>query len=184
MRVPPTCIPGLKTFSSISNSHQSSPSSDDSPSQSSPSELNSLKKLIDKPPLIKRLGLGLSKENTPEDESYPLMDACKQTLDCNNRLSQSSSNTSASSDQDFKDKRTSHISSSGSSNIPTPPPLPERSDSLSKEEGELRTAPWFQAGIPREITLEVLSQEPVGAFMVRESTTKPGCFESLTKTFG
>ncbi|KAI5712052.1 hypothetical protein M8J75_005327 [Diaphorina citri] len=176
MRVPPTCIPGLKTFSSISNSHQSSPSSDDSPSQSSPSELNSLKKLIDKPPLIKRLGLGLSKENTPEDESYPLMDACKQTLDCNNRLSQSSSNTSASSDQDFKDKRTSHISSSGSSNIPTPPPLPERSDSLSKEEGELRTAPWFQAGIPREITLEVLSQEPVGAFMVRESTTKPGCF--------
>ncbi|XP_026687622.1 src-like-adapter 2, partial [Diaphorina citri] len=28
----------------------------------------------------------------------------------------------------------------------------------------------------REITLEVLSQEPVGAFMVRESTTKPGCF--------
>lgn len=28
----------------------------------------------------------------------------------------------------------------------------------------------------REITLEVLGQEPVGAFMVRESTTKPGCF--------
>jgi len=24
--------------------------------------------------------------------------------------------------------------------------------------------------------LEVLGQEPVGAFMVRESTTKPGCF--------
>lgn len=28
----------------------------------------------------------------------------------------------------------------------------------------------------REITLEVLGQEPVGAFMVRESTSKPGCF--------
>ncbi|KAG8227898.1 hypothetical protein J437_LFUL008212 [Ladona fulva] len=61
----------------------------------------------------------------------------------------------------------------------TPPPLPERSDSLndrSAEEGELRAAPWFQAGIPREITLEVLGQEPVGAFMVRESTSKPGCY--------
>ncbi|XP_046405724.1 tensin-1-like [Ischnura elegans] len=61
----------------------------------------------------------------------------------------------------------------------TPPPLPERSDSLNErcgEEGELRAAPWFQAGIPREITLEVLGQEPVGAFMVRESTSKPGCY--------
>lgn len=39
-----------------------------------------------------------------------------------------------------------------------------------------RLAPWFQAGIPREIALEILAQEPVGAFMVRESTSKPGCF--------
>lgn len=157
---------------------------------------------------------------------------------------------------------------------PTPPPLPERTDSLNNrsEEAELRKAPWFQAGIPRlvpatllhvgikytrlshirarararaflglhrnstsppanfkysssdpvrspvssgrfcdwesqirssptfppflprkkrhprlsiindtyrdsrEITLEVLSQEPEGAFMVRESTSKPGCY--------
>lgn len=61
---------------------------------------------------------------------------------------------------------------------PTPPPMPpERTDSLNnKEEGELRTAPWFQAGIPREIALEILAQEPVGAFMVRESTSKPGCY--------
>ena len=28
----------------------------------------------------------------------------------------------------------------------------------------------------REIALEVLSREPVGAFMVRESTSKPGCY--------
>lgn len=28
----------------------------------------------------------------------------------------------------------------------------------------------------REIALEVLSHEPVGAFMVRESTSKPGCY--------
>lgn len=34
---------------------------------------------------------------------------------------------------------------------PTPPPLPERSDSLldKPEESELKKAPWFQAGIPR-----------------------------------
>lgn len=46
-------------------------------------------------------------------------------------------------------KRRSQFSiSSGSA--PTPPPLPERHDSLDKqEETELRRAPWFQAGIPR-----------------------------------
>lgn len=87
-----------------------------------------------------------------------------------------------------KCKRISSISSGSSGSgqpasqdrnffIPTPPPLPERTDSLNnKEEGELRIAPWFQAGIPREIALEILGQEPVGAFMVRESTSKPGCF--------
>ncbi|CAB0007972.1 unnamed protein product [Nesidiocoris tenuis] len=69
--------------------------------------------------------------------------------------------------------------SSATSTTATPPPAPpERTDSLNNrpEEGELKTAPWFQAGIPREITLEVLGQEPVGSFMVRESTSKPGCF--------
>ncbi|XP_064459267.1 uncharacterized protein LOC135369689 isoform X2 [Ornithodoros turicata] len=62
--------------------------------------------------------------------------------------------------------------------FPTPAP-PQRHDSLSgnlNEEQELRGAPWFQAGIPREIALEVLGQEPIGSFMVRKSTTKPGCF--------
>lgn len=92
-------------------------------------------------------------------------------------------------DKEFKTKRISQISSSSSSSCPptnqetllgfapTPPPLPERTDSLNnKELEELRMAPWFQAGIPREIALEILAQEPVGAFMVRESTSKPGCF--------
>lgn len=37
------------------------------------------------------------------------------------------------------------------SSAPTPPPLPERTDSLTgrPEDGDLRAAPWFQAGIPR-----------------------------------
>ena len=41
---------------------------------------------------------------------------------------------------------------------------------------ELSPAAWFRAGIPGEIALEVLSRGPVGAFMVRESTTKHGCY--------
>lgn len=61
---------------------------------------------------------------------------------------------------EFKSKRRSQISTSSSSvpadgsthgSTPTPPPLPERTDSLNNrsEEAELRKAPWFQAGIPR-----------------------------------
>lgn len=49
---------------------------------------------------------------------------------------------------------------------PTPPPLPERTDSLNNrnEEAELRKAPWFQAGIPRlifDITICILERERV-----------------------
>ena len=81
------------------------------------------------------------------------------------------------------------------------PTLPVRTDSLwcnIEEEALLKCAPWFQAGIPRytivcliaarrtvnnfallifrEISLEILQQEPVGSFLVRHSTSKPGCF--------
>ncbi|XP_037083713.1 tensin-2-like [Pollicipes pollicipes] len=41
--------------------------------------------------------------------------------------------------------------------------------------GGERSAAWFQAGIPREIALEALPGAG-GAFMVRESTTKHGCY--------
>lgn len=44
------------------------------------------------------------------------------------------------------------------------------------EDPALRQAPWYQAGIPREIALEILQQEEVGSFIVRDSTTHPGCF--------
>lgn len=58
------------------------------------------------------------------------------------------------------------------------PPLPVRTDSLHniEEEALLKAAPWYQAGIPREIALEILKEEPVGSFLVRKSTSKPGCF--------
>ncbi|GLG96539.1 Tensin-3 [Gryllus bimaculatus] len=108
-------------------------------------------------------------------QSTPSSDESNSPTELNS-LSQSSSADTA----EFKSKRISQISSCSSGSCPapppeggtpTPPPLPERSDSLNNrcEEGELRAAPW-------EITLEVLGQEPVGAFMVRESTSKPGCY--------
>lgn len=44
------------------------------------------------------------------------------------------------------------------------------------EQAELKDAPWFQIGVPREISLEVLRRKNPGEFLVRESSTKPGCF--------
>lgn len=56
-------------------------------------------------------------------------------------------------------------------------PSHKRIEGLSiVEQNELRGAAWFQAGIPREISLEVLSRQSPGAFLVRQSSTKPGCF--------
>lgn len=242
VKLPPNSIPGLRpthynvlstTDHNIkSQSQQSTPSSDES---NSPTELNSYKRLSEKPPLIKRLAMGLTGNGGQDDDSCPLVSASstntpdsptnrplsdgyvneavnetestinnlkKITTEIINGLETTNSkqieldkdrllqSSPASLDHDFKVKRISQISSSSSGSCPqagtessllgstpTPPPLPERTDSLNnKEEGELRTAPWFQAGIPREITLEVLGQEPVGSFMVRESTSKPGCY--------
>lgn len=56
-------------------------------------------------------------------------------------------------------------------------PSHKRIEGLSiVEQNELKGAAWFQAGIPREISLEVLSRQSPGAFLVRQSSTKPGCF--------
>ncbi|XP_071646027.1 EGFR adapter protein isoform X10 [Temnothorax longispinosus] len=250
----PNTIPGLRpSFTNVlgpitnvdepkSISQQSTPSSDES---NSPTELNSYKRLTDKPPLIKRLAMGLTGGRdvlglNGEDDSCPLVSGSSTPTSPSNRPhsggyineaiidsegtrpsynkippSESLDNTINASitnaknfniennssfifrighncpdtgtEAEFKSKRRSQISTSSSSvpadgsthgSTPTPPPLPERTDSLNNrsEEAELRKAPWFQAGIPREITLEVLSQEPEGAFMVRESTSKPGCY--------
>ncbi|KAG8299053.1 hypothetical protein J6590_003021 [Homalodisca vitripennis] len=205
---PPSSIPGLRSYHTHTHTHGHSDSTHSTPSSeesNSPTELNSYKRLGDKPPLIKRLAMGLA--NTPPEEDHsPLVEPLADILPPqsivrdntvkhieidNNRLSQSSP---SSTETELKSKRISQISSSSSSvsgTAPTdsstpPPPLPpERTDSLTNkpEEGELRTAPWFQAGIPREITLEILGQEPVGAFMVWESTSKPGCLALMFQPF-
>ncbi|KAL5014807.1 hypothetical protein ScPMuIL_009077 [Solemya velum] len=44
------------------------------------------------------------------------------------------------------------------------------------EDEALRKASWYQAGIQREVALEILQQEDIGAFIVRDSTTHPGCY--------
>lgn len=243
--VKPTSIPDLRpvhNFPNIlgpftntnepkSNSQQNSPSSNES---NSPTELNSCKRLTDKPPLIKRLAMGLTGGRdfigfNGVDDSCPLVNdnsrnkshtggyvneaiidsegskssynklAPSESIDnsinasiteknfCteNERVEPSSPGSEKETEMRLK-KNKSQLSPSVSGPVDgllhkvtsTPPPLPERTDSLNNrsEESELRKAPWFQAGIPREITLEVLNQEPEGAFMVRESTSKPGCF--------
>lgn len=58
-----------------------------------------------------------------------------------------------------------------------------RANSLSRkeaaeevEDSDLKDAPWFQAGISRQIALEVLQNETAGSFLVRKSNSKPGCY--------
>jgi SH2 domain len=54
---------------------------------------------------------------------------------------------------------------------------PEKIDLLSESEQELlKTAPWFQAGLPRKISLEILLQQPPGSFLVRHSESHKKCF--------
>ncbi|XP_071945037.1 uncharacterized protein [Antedon mediterranea] len=59
---------------------------------------------------------------------------------------------------------------------PRPPRIHPPSNISNKFAGELAKAPWFRTGIPKEIAVDILSQENIGAFMVRESKSHPGCF--------
>ncbi|XP_063859580.1 EGFR adapter protein-like isoform X1 [Scylla paramamosain] len=221
----PSSLPGLHTHPENDNA----PHSPDSENSNSPSELNSSKRIAEKPPLIKKLSVTLESTLNLEEDLHPLVTSssspspsCQTSCITTNTSSSSTTSTAVVGyvnekvtdssgscvhpadgqeqhdfdnkcriSDDVKLKRISQISvsSSASSGVvaldvstsstrsATPPPLPERSDSLTPpEEPHLKTAAWFQAGIPREIALEVLSHEPVGAFMVRESTSKPGCY--------
>ena len=54
---------------------------------------------------------------------------------------------------------------------------PEKIDLLSeKEQEELKDVPWFQAGLPREISLDILLQQQPGSFLVRQSESHMKCF--------
>lgn len=68
------------------------------------------------------------------------------------------------------------------------PPLPPRSSSLNQKEPRrpeqssrrsaesFTRAPWFKAGIPKDIAFEILRQQEKGAFIVRESRSHSGCY--------
>lgn len=60
---------------------------------------------------------------------------------------------------------------------------PERIELLSPDEQEdLKNAPWFQAGLQRKISLEILLQQSPGAFLIRHSESHKKCFVLSLRT--
>lgn len=54
---------------------------------------------------------------------------------------------------------------------------PENIDLLSqREQDELKAAAWFHAGLSREVSLEILLQQPPGSFLVRQSESHKKSF--------
>lgn len=45
-----------------------------------------------------------------------------------------------------------------------------------EDNDQLVASPWFQEGLSRDITSEILSERPEGSFVVRQSTSRPDCF--------
>lgn len=45
-----------------------------------------------------------------------------------------------------------------------------------REQEELKEESWWQVGLPREISLEILLQLSPGSFLIRQSETYPNCF--------
>ncbi|XP_069968220.1 EGFR adapter protein [Bactrocera oleae] len=215
------------------------PSSDE---DNSPTELNNCKRLVDKPPLVKRLTMGLLRSN---EESRPLVSIGTPTGTtntntlCNARLHNSASNkiysngyineeafepekfiaskfgdscrqsltaipmldtVNLNDNTEFNLKKRYLRETSSANSSPKIFANRLRNNTLSAamrsstttnsttnttitadaldetEEADLKDASWFQAGISRDIAVEVLSSKSPGAFLVRKSTSKPGCF--------
>ncbi|XP_017048659.1 selenoprotein P [Drosophila ficusphila] len=190
--------------------HLRSPSSEE---DNSPTEMNNCRRLVDKPPLVKRLTMGIGLLRGTED-SRPLVhstcgssltsgsgcgstqtisdgyvneaicepdkyvaskfgDSCRQSLSALESATQRLQVELPASNKKYL--RETCSANSSPKLFPAHGSL--RLDNLSlSEQQELKGAAWFQAGIPREISLEVLSRQSPGAFLVRQSSTKPGCF--------
>ncbi|XP_037937329.1 tensin-3 [Teleopsis dalmanni] len=188
------------------------PRSPSSEEDNSPTEMNNCKRLVDKPPLVKRLTMGMGLLRSTELESRPLVhttssslnsgssqtisdgyvneaicepdkiisskfgDSCRQSLTALPSM-EAAHRLQEHNEFSYKKKYLRETCSANSSPKMFAPSAPLRLDSLSlAEQNELKGAAWFQAGIPREISLEVLSRQSPGAFLVRQSSTKPGCF--------
>ncbi|XP_016956236.1 EGFR adapter protein isoform X2 [Drosophila biarmipes] len=192
------------------------PSSDE---DNSPTELNSCKRLADKPPLVKRLTMGLLRHN---EESRPLVgdmtplsapldiqpvysngyinedsyidskfgDSCRQSLTAIPMLD----NVNLNDNNEFNLKKRYLRETSSANSSPkifanrlrmNQGASGQRSSSLAnafgnmgaeEEDLELKDACWYQAGISRDIAVEVLQSKSPGAFLVRKSSSKPGCY--------
>ncbi|XP_017840068.1 tensin-1 [Drosophila busckii] len=202
------------------------PSSDE---DNSPTELNNCKRLTDKPPLVKRLTMGLLRHN---EESRPLVgnitplsaaalqaeisqpiysngyinedsyidskfgDSCRQSLTAipmldNVNLNDNSefnlkkrylreTSSANSSPKIFANRlRVNNAAAQAAANLAAN----QRSSSLvsthcteEESDAELKDAGWYQAGISRDIAVEVLQNKSPGAFLVRKSSSKPGCY--------
>uniref|UniRef100_A0A6P4F237 Tensin-1 isoform X1 n=1 Tax=Drosophila rhopaloa TaxID=1041015 RepID=A0A6P4F237_DRORH len=192
------------------------PSSDE---DNSPTELNSCKRLADKPPLVKRLTMGLLRHN---EESRPLVgdmtplsapldiqpvysngyinedsyidskfgDSCRQSLTAIPMLD----NVNLNDNNEFNLKKRYLRETSSANSSPkifanrlrmNQGASAQRSSSLAnafgnvggeEEDLDLKDACWYQAGISRDIAVEVLQSKSPGAFLVRKSSSKPGCY--------
>ncbi|XP_055688729.1 EGFR adapter protein-like [Lutzomyia longipalpis] len=178
-----------------------SPSSEE---DNSPTEMNNCRRLVEKPPLVKRLTMGLLRAT---EESRPLVRNAGSSVtsgsthticdgyvnegicdperiisskfgdSCRKSLMSMTMDTRADSHHEFSFKKNFLRETSSANSSPKIFGPSHRTDHLSlAEQNELKGAAWFQAGIPREISLEVLSRQSPGAFLVRQSSSKPGCF--------
>ncbi|XP_034657609.1 G-box-binding factor [Drosophila subobscura] len=184
------------------------PRSPSSEEDNSPTEMNNCRRLVDKPPLVKRLTMGIGLLRGTEDSRPLVHNTCGSSL--NSGSSQTISDgyvNEAICEPDkyvaskFGDSCRQSLTALETATQRLQVELPNnkkylretcsansspklfaangslRLDNLSlAEQQELKGAAWFQAGIPREISLEVLSRQSPGAFLVRQSSTKPGCF--------
>ncbi|XP_029727067.1 EGFR adapter protein [Aedes albopictus] len=180
-----------------------SPSSSSSDEDNSPTEMNNCIKFVEKPTLIKRFAKGFLRST---EESLPLMYHKSSPTSPQKKLNNILSEEIYSLDQIVSSKFGDSCKHSLIGHHPAPPLRPDvefefrrnllirqtnsansspkrfvpnikRTDSLNSiEDNDLDSASWFQAGLPREISLEVLTQQAPGAFLVRRSSTKQGCF--------
>ncbi|XP_023160378.2 nuclear transcription factor Y subunit alpha [Drosophila hydei] len=211
------------------------PSSDE---DNSPTELNSCKRLTDKPPLVKRLTMGLLRHNEEsrplvanvmplsaaalksEDAGQPIYsngyinedsyidskfgDSCRQSLtaipmldnvNLNNDNSEFNlkkrylreTSSANSSPKIFANRLRFNNASAAAAAAAASLAANQRSSSLAnthtnrddedeESDTELKAASWYQAGISRDIAVEVLQNKSPGAFLVRKSSSKPDCY--------
>lgn len=168
--------------------------------ESSPTNQNTVtaRKFLDKPTLVKRLALGLLRstdeyrplvfnKSSPASPTKSFCDYQDNTLNDLNRIisnrfgdsCRESLNSVRGDGPDLDTRRKKLIRETNSATCSPKrifSPL-RRHDSLNQvEENDLKSAAWYQEGLPREISLEVLTQQPPGAFLVRRSASKTGCF--------